>query len=192
MSEEKMVRNVISAAGPVGWPPRQPVDDERDWPSWPPAERRSRARPWQPPRQHRSRPATCRAATPRRSRCWTRRVRPARRATRRWCGTPPARGEAGSSRTQGRDRRDREDGTSTAGTTRAGGPAGLSTGVSVGNEQHVLVDGGPNDPITVMTDPAVRVSGVYYRTASLTIESAQGDFVGARPAPGRTKPTLRR
>jgi hypothetical protein len=64
------------------------------------------------------------------------------------------------------------------------GPAGLSTGVSAGNEQHVLVDGGPSDPITVMTDPAVPTSGVYYLTASLTIEVAQGDFVGCSFSPG--------
>jgi hypothetical protein len=64
------------------------------------------------------------------------------------------------------------------------GPAGLSTGVSAGNEQHVLVDGGPSDPITVMTGPAVPTSGVYYLTASLTIEVAQGDFVGCSFSPG--------
>ncbi len=72
------------------------------------------------------------------------------------------------------------------------GPAGLSTGVSAGNEKHVLVDGGPNDPITVMTGPAVPASGVYYLTASLTIEVAQGDFVGCSFSPGSTNPVLRR
>jgi hypothetical protein len=67
------------------------------------------------------------------------------------------------------------------------GPAGLSTGVSAGNEQHVLVDGGPGDPITVMTGPAVPASGVYYLTASLTIEVAQGDFVGCSFSPGSSE-----
>jgi hypothetical protein len=67
------------------------------------------------------------------------------------------------------------------------GPAGLSIGVSAGNELHVLVDGGPNDPITVMTGPAVSVSGVYYLTASLTIEVAQGDFVGCSFSPGSSE-----
>jgi hypothetical protein len=64
------------------------------------------------------------------------------------------------------------------------GPAGVSTGVSAGNEKHVLIDGGPNDSITVMTGPAVPTSGVYYLTASLTIEVAQGDFVGCSFSPG--------
>jgi hypothetical protein len=67
------------------------------------------------------------------------------------------------------------------------GPAGLSTGVSAGNEKHVLVDGGPNDPITVMTGPAVPASGVYYLAASLTIEVAQGDFVGCSFSPGSSE-----
>lgn len=67
------------------------------------------------------------------------------------------------------------------------GPAGLSTGVSAGNERHVLVDGGPNDPITVMTGPAVPVSGVYYLTASLTIELAQSDFIGCSFSPGSSE-----
>lgn len=70
------------------------------------------------------------------------------------------------------------------GNTGTQGPAGLSTGVSAGNEQHVLVDGGPNDPITVMTAPAVPTSGVYYLNASLTIEVAQGDYVGCTFSPG--------
>jgi hypothetical protein len=69
------------------------------------------------------------------------------------------------------------------------GPAGLSTGVSAGNEQHVLIDGGPSDPITVMTGPAVPASGVYYLTASLTIEVAQGDFVGCSFSPGSDEST---
>jgi hypothetical protein len=69
------------------------------------------------------------------------------------------------------------------------GPAGLSTGVSAGNETHVLIDGGPNDPITVMTGPAVPTSGVYYLTGSLTIEVAQGDFVGCSFSPGASEST---
>ncbi len=67
------------------------------------------------------------------------------------------------------------------------GLAGVSTGVSAGNERHVLVDGGPNDPITVMTGPAVPTSGVYYLTASLTIEIAEGDFVGCSFSPGSSE-----
>ena len=67
------------------------------------------------------------------------------------------------------------------------GPAGLSTGVSAGNEKHVLVDGGPGDSITVMTAPAVPTSGVYYLSASLTIEVAQGDFVGCSFSPGSSE-----
>jgi hypothetical protein len=58
------------------------------------------------------------------------------------------------------------------------GPAGLSTGVTAGNETHVPVDGGPNDPITVLTGPPVPTSGTYYLTASLTLEIASGDFIG--------------
>jgi hypothetical protein len=67
------------------------------------------------------------------------------------------------------------------------GPAGLSTGVSAGNQTHVLVDGGATDPITVMTGPPVTTSGVYYLTASLTIEIAQGDFVGCSLAPASSE-----
>jgi hypothetical protein len=67
------------------------------------------------------------------------------------------------------------------------GPAGLSTGVSAGNERHVPIDGGPSDPITVMTGPAVPTSGVYYLSASLTIEVAQGDFVGCSFSPGSSE-----
>ena len=69
------------------------------------------------------------------------------------------------------------------------GPAGLSTGVSAGNLQHVPIDGGPNDPITVMTGPAVPASGVYYLSGSLTIEVAQGDFVGCSFSPQASEPT---
>jgi hypothetical protein len=69
------------------------------------------------------------------------------------------------------------------------GPPGLSTGVSAGNENHVLIDGGPDDPITVMTGPAVPTSGVYYLTGSLTIEVAQGDFVGCSFSPGASEST---
>jgi hypothetical protein len=69
------------------------------------------------------------------------------------------------------------------------GPAGLSTGVSAGNLDHVPIDGGPNDPITVMTGPAVPDSGVYYVTGSLTIEVAQGDFVGCSFSPQASEPT---
>jgi hypothetical protein len=59
--------------------------------------------------------------------------------------------------------------------------------VSAGNEQHVLIDGGPSDSITVMTSPAVPVTGVYYLTASLTIEVAQGDFVGCSFSPASSE-----
>ena len=69
------------------------------------------------------------------------------------------------------------------------GPEGLSTGVSAGNLQHVPIDGGPNDPITVMTGPAVPAGGVYYLTGSLTIEVAQGDFVGCSFSPQSSEPT---
>lgn len=51
------------------------------------------------------------------------------------------------------------------------------------------IDGGPNDPITVMTGPAVPTSGVYYLTGSLTIEVAQGDFVGCSFSPPASEPT---
>jgi hypothetical protein len=61
--------------------------------------------------------------------------------------------------------------------------------VSAGNLQHVPIDGGPNDPITVMTGPAVSASGVYYLTGSLTIEVAQGDFVGCSFSPQASEPT---
>jgi hypothetical protein len=63
----------------------------------------------------------------------------------------------------------------------------MSSGVSAGNEQHVLIDGGPSDPITVMTGPAVATTGVYYLTASLTIEVAEGDFVGCSLSPGSSE-----
>jgi hypothetical protein len=79
--------------------------------------------------------------------------------------------------------------TGATGATGNTGPAGVSTGVSAGNEQHVLIDGGPNDSITVMTGPAVPTSGVYYLTASLTIEVAQGDFVGCSFSPASTEST---
>lgn len=69
------------------------------------------------------------------------------------------------------------------------GPDGLSTGVSAGNLNHVPIDGGPNDPITVMTGPAAPTSGVYYLTGSLTIEVAQGDFVGCSFSPQASEPT---
>jgi hypothetical protein len=69
------------------------------------------------------------------------------------------------------------------------GPAGLSTGVSAGNLNHVLIDGGLNDPITVMTGPAVPTSGVYYVSGSLTIEVAQSDFVGCSFSPQASEPT---
>lgn len=69
------------------------------------------------------------------------------------------------------------------------GPDGLSIGVSAGNLNHVPIDGGPNDPITVMTGPAVSASGVYYVSGSLTIEVAQGDFVGCSFSPQASEPT---
>jgi hypothetical protein len=65
------------------------------------------------------------------------------------------------------------------------GPAGLGTGVTTGSStaSSVPIDGGPGDQITVMTAPAVPTSGIYYVTASVTVEVASGDFVACAPVP---------
>jgi hypothetical protein len=58
------------------------------------------------------------------------------------------------------------------------GPAGLGTGVTARSGTHVLIDQGENTDITIMTGAAVPVSGVYYLSASLTLELGAGDIVG--------------
>jgi hypothetical protein len=52
-----------------------------------------------------------------------------------------------------------------------------------------MVNKGQNDPVTVMTAPAVAVSGTYYLNASLTIEVDGGDFVGCSFGPSTLQPT---
>jgi hypothetical protein len=71
----------------------------------------------------------------------------------------------------------------------AQGPAGLSTGVTAGNETHIPVDGGPGDPIIIMTAPAVSTSGVYYLSATITFQIADGDYVGCQFTPGSAEST---
>jgi hypothetical protein len=72
------------------------------------------------------------------------------------------------------------------------GPAGLGTGVTTASNTHVHRNGGQNDPITVMTSPAVPTTGIYYLTASLTIEVNTRDIVACQFAPGPDEQTTQR
>jgi hypothetical protein len=64
------------------------------------------------------------------------------------------------------------------------GPAGLSTGVTTGKVATIPIDTG-STPVVVLTAPAVPSSGVYYITASLTVEVAAGDLVACAALPNQ-------
>jgi hypothetical protein len=67
------------------------------------------------------------------------------------------------------------------------GPPGLSTGVTTGTLTHQAIDAG-NTPVTVITAPAVPVSGIYYITASATVQVAGGDAVACAAIPNQIEP----
>jgi hypothetical protein len=68
------------------------------------------------------------------------------------------------------------------------GPAGLGTGVTTGQVTTIPIDAGPNDPVTVLTAPPVPTSGVYYITASITVNVAGADLVACAAVPDQTEP----
>jgi hypothetical protein len=68
------------------------------------------------------------------------------------------------------------------------GPAGLGTGVTTGQVSTIPIDTGPSDPVTVLTAGPVPTSGVYYITASITVNVAGGDLVACAASPDQTEP----
>ena len=64
------------------------------------------------------------------------------------------------------------------------GPAGIATGVTTGRVQTVPVDTG-STAVTVLTAPAVPTSGIYYITASVTLQVADGDTVACATGPNQ-------
>ena len=60
--------------------------------------------------------------------------------------------------------------------------------MTTGAVSTIPIDGGPNNPVTVLTAPAVPSSGVYYITASVTIAFASGDVVACAPVPNQIEP----
>jgi len=76
----------------------------------------------------------------------------------------------------------------TAGPQGSQGPAGISTGVSAGTLTELPVDHGGSTPVVVITAPAVSSSGVYYITASITMQVAAGDLVACAAIPDQTEP----
>lgn len=68
------------------------------------------------------------------------------------------------------------------------GPAGLSTGVTAGTLTEVKIDQGGSTPVVVITAPAVSSSGVYYITASITMQVAAGDLVACAAIPNQIEP----
>jgi len=60
--------------------------------------------------------------------------------------------------------------------------------VTFGSTTHVTVNGGVNDPITVLTAPAGPASGVYYLNASLTVNIAHGDIAMCQLRPASAEP----
>ena len=67
------------------------------------------------------------------------------------------------------------------------GPAGLSTGVTTGKNTSVPINSNTT-PVTVLTGPAVPTTGVYYLTASITVNVAGGDIVACAAVPGQIEP----
>ena len=67
------------------------------------------------------------------------------------------------------------------------GPAGISTGVTAGKNTSVPIDSNTT-PVTVLTAPAVPTTGVYYITASITVNVTGGDIVACAAIPGQTEP----
>ena len=65
------------------------------------------------------------------------------------------------------------------------GPAGISTGVTFGQVATIPVDSGQSTPVVVLTAPAVPTSGIYYITASLTMNVAAGDSVACAAIPNQ-------
>jgi hypothetical protein len=63
------------------------------------------------------------------------------------------------------------------------GPAGLGTGVTTRSAKNVPIDDSTSNA-TVITSPGVPTAGIYYLTASLTIEVGSGDIVACQFAPG--------
>ena len=63
------------------------------------------------------------------------------------------------------------------------GPAGLSTGTTVASIRRVPINQGTGNDVTVLTGLPAPVRGVYYLSASLSIESIEGDRVGCFFAP---------
>jgi hypothetical protein len=60
--------------------------------------------------------------------------------------------------------------------------------VTTGKVATIPVDSGPSTPVVVLTAPAVTSSGVYYITASVTLNVAGGDLVACAPIPNQTEP----
>jgi hypothetical protein len=67
------------------------------------------------------------------------------------------------------------------------GPAGISTGVTFGRVATVPIDSGTSTSVTVITAPAVPTTGIYYLTASLTIQVASTDIVACAAGPNQVE-----
>ena len=65
------------------------------------------------------------------------------------------------------------------------GPAGISTGVTFGKVATIPIDTGQNNPVIVLTAPAVHTSGIYYLTSSVTMQVASSDSVACAAIPNQ-------
>jgi hypothetical protein len=63
------------------------------------------------------------------------------------------------------------------------GPAGLSTGVNTRKTTKRLIEAGPSNPVTVLASAPVPSDGIYYLSASMTINVERGDTVTCLFAP---------
>jgi hypothetical protein len=63
------------------------------------------------------------------------------------------------------------------------GPAGVATGMTMFHQGQIDVNGGPANPVTVMTGPAAPATGVYFLNASLTLDVSAEDIVACNFLP---------
>jgi len=72
------------------------------------------------------------------------------------------------------------------------GPAGLSTGVNTRKARSVFIADGPSNPVPVLTSVPVPADGIYYLSASMTIQVGKGDTVTCQFAPAPPDGTSQR